>query len=82
MYGTEERSIGILHSGNPSCVEGGDVEQGARTSKQTFGVCVCLIYPSLSLCLFLYLAFNYCLDHLHARYTLVHNCYILAWDYC
>ena len=21
--GTEERSIGILHSGNPSCVEGG-----------------------------------------------------------
>ena len=25
--GTGERSIGILHSGNPSCVEGGDVEQ-------------------------------------------------------
>ena len=44
--GTEERSIGILHSGNPSCVEGGDVEQ-VCSNLETYP-CVCDCY-SLSL---------------------------------
>ena len=57
--GTEERSIGILHSGNPSCVEGGDVEQVCLNLETYPCVCDCL-FLSLSLTC-LYLAFNYCL---------------------
>ena len=57
--GTEERSIGIDYSGNPSCVEGGDVEQGC-SNLETNSLCLRLL--TLSLSLSLYLAFNYCVN--------------------
>ena len=48
--GTEERSGGILHSGNPSCVEGGDVEQ-VCSNLETNPLCLRLLTLSLSLSL-------------------------------
>ena len=56
--GTEERSIGILHSENPSCVEGGDVEQ-VCSNLETNPLCLQLPFLSLSLP-YLYLALLYC----------------------
>ena len=45
--GTGERSIGIVHSGNPSCVEGGDVEQ-VCSNLETNTLCLRLLFLSLS----------------------------------
>ena len=45
--GTGERSIGILHSENPSCVEGGDVEQ-VCSNLETNPLCLRLPFLSLS----------------------------------
>jgi len=56
VYGTEERSGGILHSGNPSCVEGGDVEQVCSNLETNLWCLRLLTLSSLSLCLILYLA--------------------------
>ena len=58
--GTEEWSIGIKHSGNPSCVEGGDVEQ-VCSNLETNPFCLRLLTLSLSLFVpCLYLAYYYC----------------------
>ena len=53
--GTEERSIGIVHSGNPSCVEGGDVEQ-VCSNLETNSLCLRLLTLSLSLSLSLFIS--------------------------
>ena len=49
--GTKERSVGIVHSGNPSCVKGGDVEQ-VCSNLETYP-CVCDCSFSLSCLLFI-----------------------------
>ena len=76
--GTGERSIGILHSGNPSCVEGGDVEQ-VCSNLETNPLCLRLLTLSLSL---VYI--------LHAYIVFIFSCLIyilchidiLAWVVC
>ena len=61
--GTKERSIGILHSGNPSCVEGGDVEQGC-SKLETNPLCLHLPFLSFSLIFILHsiIVYLYMLD--------------------
>ena len=77
--GTEERSIGILHSGNPSCVESGDVEQVGSNLETYPCVCDCHFSLSISISLFIscisYLVFTY----LCMIYSLCSFWYI-AWD--
>ena len=73
--GTEKRSIGILHSGNPSCVEGGDVEQ-VCSNLETNPLCLRL----LTLALFLFLSLFYILHsiivfilYMHDIFPCAHN---------
>ena len=74
--GTGERSIGILHSGKPSCVEGGDVEQVCSNLETYPCVCDCSLLLSFLLCLFYILHYLHCLYFTCLIYTLVLNCYI------
>ena len=69
--GTKERSGWIVHSGNPSCVEGGDVEQVCSNLETYPCVCDCLLYLSLFLCLNFISCITYIVFTLHAWYTLV-----------
>ena len=76
--GTKERSIGIKHSGNPSYVEGGDVEQ-VCSNLEINPLCLRLLYLSLFVSC-LYLAFNYCIyPYMHDILVCIID--ILAWDY-
>ena len=72
--GTGERSIGIEHSGNPSCVEGGDVEQ-VCSNLETNSLCLRLLYLSLSLSLVYILHAITCLYLSCLIYCVLH-----AWD--
>jgi len=65
-----EWSCRIDYSENLHSVEGGDVEQVSRTSKQLSHICDC---SSFSLTCVLYLAFSYCTYLLHAWYFLMLN---------
>ena len=68
---------GIDYSGNPSCVEGGDVEQGC-SNLETNLPCLRLLTLSLSLSPCLYLACFYCV-YLYMHDILVCLIVILAW---
>ena len=75
---TKERSIGIVHNGNPSCVEGGDVEQ-VCSNLETNPLCLQLLTLSLSPCIYI----------LHASIAFIFICLIYlclidiyAWVVC
>ena len=71
-----EWSRGIGFSGNPSCVEGGDVEQ-VCSNLETNPLCLRLLLLSLSL-IVLYLACLYCF-HIYMLDILVCSYWYIAW---
>ena len=72
--GTKERSIGIDYSGNPSCVEGGDVEQVCSNLETnplclrlfTLSLCLSFISCILLLSIFICLIYSFVLIDIHA----------------